>query len=139
MASSSSLAKNSSFSFNLKETSSEQAFDICIINRGQSSWVKMIRVGAGYNRTFHLNAINMSINTELDINDSLVFNTPLSWGSNDLPGPIWSKENKRWFYTSSNVYVSDGIVKALQEGASIVYSEDSFHGKEFFLINVMAD
>lgn len=111
----------------------EQTFDCIGIDVGNEK-VDMIRIGGGYDRTFHYNVRQVSIGASIQLTST-------------LSNPIWmicdnvgnTLNSYTWEYSKNNASISeDGIVNGLAEGFSIVCAKDVNSKKmEFFGVQII--
>ena len=97
----------------------EQTFD-CIGIDVNDKKIDMIRIGGGYDRTFHYDVRQVSVGASLQLTST-------------LRNPIWmicdnvgnTLNSYTWEYSKNNASISeDGIVNGLTEGYSVVCAKD---------------
>ena len=111
----------------------EQTFD-CIGIDVNDKKIDMIRIGGGYDRTFHYDVRQVSVGASLQLTST-------------LRNPIWmicdnignTLNSYTWEYSKNNASISeDGIVNGLTEGYSVVCAKDTNSKKmEFFGVQII--
>lgn len=111
----------------------EQTFD-CIGIDVNDKKIDMIRIGGGYDRTFHYDVRQVSVGASLQLTST-------------LRNPIWmicdnvgnTLNSYTWEYSKNNASISeDGIVNGLTEGYSVVCAKDINSKKmEFFGVQII--
>ena len=111
----------------------EQTFD-CIGIDVNDKKVDMIRIGGGYDRTFHYDVRQVSVGASIQLTSTL--RNPI-WMICDNVGNTLNLYT--WEYSKNNASISeDGIVSGLTEGYSVVCAKDTNSKKmEFFGIQII--
>lgn len=120
-----------------KRTTNEQAMDVISIPNSHDKII-FRRVGFGFDRTFHIGEIKLSVGQTTSLSSSFD-NMNITWNSSNCAiGQVSGKTMAScvWPYMSTIVSIEEGVVTALSPGEAFVYAEDSNHNKEFWAIKV---
>ena len=114
-------------------TINEQLLDYVVLD-GISNTIMCYRIGAGYDRTFHLNKIELNAGEHVRLDTSLL---PVSFGSYNATGQQWDSVSYKWDVINDIVTVDgEGNVTAARPGEAVVFAKDENNNKEFYYINV---
>lgn len=112
----------------IKGTTSEQAFDVVTFDKSNRI-IYFNRIGGGYDRTFNMNPINVSVGGHTNITSKF---TNAEWLSYDAEGVV--NNGSSWSLPNTHVSVSGGVVSGINNGISVVVAMDSTGNKEFFCV-----
>ena len=99
--------------------------------------VHAIRIGAGFSRTFHLEALSLDVSEVLPLPETTSFSTDdaITWTSYDATG--YSCIDASWDPPRTVLDVaSDGSLHPLREGEAVLMASNSKGQKEFFNVIV---
>lgn len=117
-------------------TTSAQLFD-CFTISSDHRMIDAVRIGAGYDRTFHLDTLQVTLDSSRRLTTSrLLPSSVASWTCYDATG--YTCPNDAWQPPSTVLKVaSDGVLQPLLPGQAVVMATDRQGHKEFFPVTVV--
>ncbi len=119
-----------------RHSESAQLFD-CFTISPDHRMIDAIRIGAGYNRTFHLDTLQVSLVSRRKLSTTrLLPSDVVAWSCYDAQG--YACLDDAWQPPSTRIYTTaDGTILPLHTGDAVVMATDRKGHKEFFPVTVI--
>lgn len=112
-------------------STNEQVMDYVILEP-EKDMLKCIRIGGGYNRSFHLKKVTLEVDESIILEPDL---EAIGYYSYNSEGH--TRKNRQWTIVNDVVSVDNGgRVKGLKAGEAVLFAKDQSFNKEFYYIEV---
>ena len=117
----------------VKGTITESLFDY-VIPEFNNDQFHCVRIGAGYDRDFHLKPVKMRVGERLSLKPQHL--QAAYWQSYDVEGNAYDYGTKEWTIQNSIVAIRNGIIAPQKEGDAMIFAQSEDGHKEFWCIHV---